>query len=307
MTTFQIHAPDTLQQSWEFELAPSGIVVGVDGSPESIAAYNTAAAIARARRCALHVVSVISAFPIYHINPGAVDSFSSVDELRIQLRHSSLETIMRAGNADPMWTREVEIGRPAKLIVSIAEQRGADLIVVGRRAHGLMDRIADAETTLQVMRLSGVPVLAVATDYEIGRNIIVATDFSSACAKATKAAIDLMGKSGTVYLVHVEAPVELLLKGYAIVGENQFAGDIAGAFRNFVEELNAPSGVIVETVVLNGNPVPAIIEFAERIDAGMIVAGSHSHSRMERFFLGSVSTGLVRRAQCPVLVAPAGA
>ncbi len=306
MTTSQIHSPGTLHQSWEFEVAQSGIVVGVDGSPESIAAYNTGAGIARARGCLLHVVSVLPPFPTYHLNPGAVDSRSNVDALRLQLRNSSLETMMNAGNAEKDWTHEVTIGRPAKLIARIAEQRGADLIVVGRRPHGMMDRIADAETTLQVMRFSGIPVLAVSTDYEVAHSIVVATDFSVASARAATAALELIGKSGTVYLVHVEPPVELFPEGFAVVGEDQFAGDIAAAFRKFVDALHASSGVIVETTVLNGKPVPAIIEFAERVGAGMIVAGSHSHSRMERFFLGSVSTGLVRRASCPVMVAPAG-
>lgn len=306
MNTSQVHTPGALHQSWEFELAPSGIVVGVDGSPESIAAYNTGAAIARARKCPLHVVSVVPPFPAYHVDAGSVDRRSNVDELRVQLRKSSLEALLRAGDADPASTLEVVIGRPAKAIAKIAGQRSADLIVVGRRAHGLLDRIADAETTLQVIRSSTIPVLAVSSDYGSVHNIVVATDFSVPSARAASAAVELLGRSGTVYLVHVEPPVELLPDGFALVGESQLAGDIATAFQEFVRSLNAPSGVTVETAVLNGKPVPAILEFAERVGAEMIVAGSHSHSRIERFFLGSVSTGLVRRADCPVLVAPGG-
>jgi nucleotide-binding universal stress UspA family protein len=48
------------QQSWEFEKpVRGGVVVGVDGSRESVAALNTAATIARIKRCALHAVSVL--------------------------------------------------------------------------------------------------------------------------------------------------------------------------------------------------------------------------------------------------------
>jgi hypothetical protein len=53
MTVFTVPSSRT-QQSWEFEAPiPCGLVVGVDGSPESVAALNTAAFIARARRCPL--------------------------------------------------------------------------------------------------------------------------------------------------------------------------------------------------------------------------------------------------------------
>ena len=49
---------DTLDhQSWEFETQlQGGLVVGVDGSPESIAAVNNASALARHQRSVLHVV-----------------------------------------------------------------------------------------------------------------------------------------------------------------------------------------------------------------------------------------------------------
>jgi nucleotide-binding universal stress UspA family protein len=65
-----------------------------------------------------------------------------------------------------------------------------------------------------------------------------------------------------------------------------------------------PPGVLVEPVVLNGTPVAAITEFAERVGADLVATGSHGHSRIDRLLLGSVSTGLVRNAHCAVLVAP---
>lgn len=306
MTVFTVPSSRTMHQSWGFEAPiPCGLVIGVDGSPESVAALNTGAAIARARRCPLHVVSVLPPFASYHIEPGKEESKSNTDELRIQLRGSAIRDMMTAAGADVEWTYEAVLGRPAKVIARIAEDRGAELIIVGRREHGIMDRIAGGETTLQVMRLSPVPVLAVSTDCDNLQSAVVATDFSVASTRAAKVALELLGKSGTLYVVHVEPPVELLPGGFVLVGA-RYPGDVVVWFRRFIESLNPRPGIIVETIVLNGKPVPAILEFAERVGASMIAAGVHSHTRMERFLLGSVSTGLVRNAACPVLVAPAG-
>jgi nucleotide-binding universal stress UspA family protein len=295
----------TVHQSWEYErLQPGGVVVGVDGSPESIAALNTAASIARSQRWALHVVSVLSPFPSYQIDPGLSESRNNTDELRIQLRGASVQNLMEAAGADAGWTHEVVMGRPARMITHIAGQRGANLIVMGRREHGLMDRITGAETSLQVMRLSSIPVLAVGADVDHLQSIVVATDLSEASARAAKAACDLLGRRGSLHLVYVEPPVEVLPEGFGIAGEGRYPGDVVQWFRRFVETLKAPPGVFVETTLLNGKPVPALVEFAERIGADLIAAGSNSNSRMERILLGSVSTGLVRNAHCPVLVAP---
>ena len=287
--------------------APSGIVVGVDGSPESIAALNTGAAIARSRRCGLHVVSVLPTIASHdHDSVPVSGDKADTDEARIDLRTTAIRELMRFAGADEGWTHEVVLGRPAKVIAHIAEQRCADVIVVGKREYSFMDRITGGETTLQIMRLSSLPVLAVATDMDSVQSVVVATDFSAASARAAKAALPLLGRTGAMYIVYVEPPVELLPNGFAVAGDTRYPGDVVVWFRRFIESLAAPSGVIVEGIVLNGKPVPAVVEFADRIGASLITAGSHGHSRMERFLLGSVSTGLVRNARCPVLVAPAG-
>lgn len=292
-------------QAWEYEaLAPCGIVVGVDGSPESIAAFNTAGWIARSRKCPLHVVSVIPPFPPYRLDPGEEGARQNVDELRTHLRQASLRDLLHSARADEKWTCEVSMGRPASMLTRISEKRSADLLVVGRSDHGMMDRIVGGETTLQVMRLSRIPVLAVPAEVEGLASIVVATDFSESSRRSARIAAELLGKSGTLYLVYVEPPVELLPAGFAMPNDIRYPGDVVQWFRKLTESLSTPPGVIVEPIVLSGKPVPSILEFTERVGGDLIAAGSHGHARLERFLLGSVSTGLARHARCPVLVAP---
>ena len=298
--------PQTIShQSWEYERAvPGGIVIGVDGSKESIAALNTGAAIARRRHCALHVVTVLPPFPSYHINPGTDASRDNVDHLRTSLKDSELREIMKSIEPEEAWTHEVVVGRTARVLATVAEARAAELIVLGRRRHGAMDRVLGGETTLQVMRLAAVPVLGVDADLDQARIAVVAMDFSPGSIESARTALALLGSSGTLYLAYVEPPAELLPQGFSLPSETRFPGDVVVWFRRLTSELGAHPGILIEPVVLNGRPVPAMLEFTERVGGDVIAAGSHGHTRMERFLLGSVSTGLVRNARCAVLVVP---
>lgn len=301
--------PRTLsQQCWQYEReVPGGIVVGVDGSPESLAALNTGAAIARRWKCSLHVMMVLAPFPSYRINPGAKLGADDIEQLRVSIKDAELRELLESVEPEETWTRQVTVGDPARLLVSVAERRGADLIVVGRSHHGVMDRIAGGETALKAMRRSTVPVVAVSEEIDRPKAIVVATDFLESSTSAAKLALELLGISGTLYLVHVDAPVELFPNGFALPGESHFPGDAIVRFRRLVGELGSHPGVLVQQAVLNGAPTHEIIEFARRVGADLIAAGTHSHSRLDRLLLGSVATGLVRNAPCGVLVMPGNA
>ena len=62
------------------------------------------------------------------------------------------------------------------------------------------------------------------------------------------------------------------------------------------------------TQVLMGSPRRAVSAYAQHWGADMIVAGSHGHSAVGRFFLGSVAQGILRTACCSVEIVryPAG-
>ncbi|MCI4464999.1 MAG: universal stress protein, partial [Thermoproteus sp.] len=62
------------------------------------------------------------------------------------------------------------------------------------------------------------------------------------------------------------------------------------------------AGVSVETAMLEGDPAAAIVEYADKIGADLIVTGSRGLSSIKRVLLGSVSTGIVNHAKRPVLV-----
>jgi nucleotide-binding universal stress UspA family protein len=243
----------------------------------------------------------------YKLELGKDHQPSEVEDLRKQLRDAALRDAIGTAPESAGWTHEVVVGNAAPQIAKIAEKRAADMIILGRSQRGMIDRLVTGETTLQVMRCSSVPVLVVDSEMEAPATAVVAVDFGPASVRAAQMAIELLGKTETLYLVYVEEPIDLLPGGTIAPVSEHYPGEIVGLFRRMMEGLRVPPGVVVETVVLNGAPVPTLEEFCERVGADLLAAGTHALSRAACFFLGSVSTGLVRRTAIPVLIAPASA
>jgi len=53
---------------------------------------------------------------------------------------------------------------------------------------------------------------------------------------------------------------------------------------------------------LEGDCVGALLDLAERMNADLIVVGSHGRGGISRAILGSVAEGILRRSAMPVLV-----
>lgn len=294
------------QQLWQFEPCTDGIVVGFDGSPSSHAALESAGALAAARKCPVHVISVLRGMSSYRLDPGNDQSPSQVNDLRIQLRDAAIRDAIGSIHERADWTRQVVVGSVAEEIAKAAEARGADMILVGRTDRGVIDRLLGGESTLQLMRSCSIPVLVIGDEMGSPRTIVVAVDFGPASTRAASLAIELLRGSGTLYLVYVEGPIEVLPDGTLAGDLESHPGDVVMRFRWLTSQLRAPNGVVVETVMLSGSAAHAILEFSERVGADVLAVGTHGLKGIQRFLLGSVSTALVRNSEKPILVVPAG-
>ena len=63
-------------------------------------------------------------------------------------------------------------------------------------------------------------------------------------------------------------------------------------------------GLDVAGMLVEGDPVDQILRESRRLAASLIVVGSHGRRGLLDLLMGSVSTGVLRRAPCPVLVVP---
>jgi nucleotide-binding universal stress UspA family protein len=64
------------------------------------------------------------------------------------------------------------------------------------------------------------------------------------------------------------------------------------------------AGIETRSLLLRGSPFEEICLAAESTDAQLLVLGSHGWGVVRRALFGSVSTGVLHRAPCPVLVVP---
>jgi nucleotide-binding universal stress UspA family protein len=67
-------------------------------------------------------------------------------------------------------------------------------------------------------------------------------------------------------------------------------------------EILAREGIPATTVAPHGDPAQALIKAAREMGADLIVVGTRGRGRVARSLLGSVSTSVVHRAPCDVLV-----
>lgn len=296
--------PVTSEQEWQCNMpAFGGIVVGFDGSPASYSAIQSASVIAAANDWGVHVVSVLPPMSSYKLNLGMDEPRSEIEDLRIQLRDAAMRDAIGEDYNREEWTRQVVIGNPAREIAEVAERRCAEMIILGRSQRGAVDRFLSGDVTMQVMRSASVPVLVVSDEMEKPTTVVAAVDFRMASARAASIAVKMLSGDGTLYLVYVDEPMDVL--GTEAPNSKGRDEEISALFRRLLERLRPSAGVVVETVVLNGMPVPSIAEFCERVGADFLAVGTHSLPRVARFLLGSVSRELIRRTGTPILVAPA--
>jgi len=140
------------------------------------------------------------------------------------------------------------------------------------------------------------------------KNVLVATDFSEASESALRYGRALAHAFGaTLHVVHV-IPDPLLSFSWAGSPE---AGIGTGAHHVWVAEARNRLDVLVsprdraslhaQLVVLSGEPVRQIIEYAMKHDIGLAVLGTRGKGPVEHLLLGSVAERVVRFATCPVL------
>jgi len=136
------------------------------------------------------------------------------------------------------------------------------------------------------------------------KHILVPIDFSPSSEEALDYACELAGKLGAVvHLVNALGPVgELPLS-------QQMLDELAGEHERGLDELMARRRRVAAfgpRIVEAADPRDLILAAAARVDADLIVMGTHGRRGLSRFVLGSVAEDVVRRSPCPVLAVRSG-
>lgn len=196
-------------------------------------------------------------------------------------------------------------GSAAHTVADVARERDAHAIVVGTGEHGALGRLVYGERAVQITRLAHRPVIVVPPT-AVGGPVsaaIVAVDFSPASQRAARYALEMLADGGRLTLVHVKSAVNLSEEG-AGWWEEAYERRTAELFRRLTASLLVERGITVESRMLHGDVAGALLAFARDEKVGLIACGGRRHSFIERVLLGSVSTELIRHAECTVVVLP---
>jgi nucleotide-binding universal stress UspA family protein len=66
----------------------------------------------------------------------------------------------------------------------------------------------------------------------------------------------------------------------------------------------AASGVQVSAQLLEQADIGKVLDVCHNLEAELIVVGTHHHSTLYQFFIGTYTADVLKRAKCPVLVVP---
>ncbi len=135
------------------------------------------------------------------------------------------------------------------------------------------------------------------------RSILVAYDGSEIAKKAVFKAIELAkalnAKLYILYVVNVPPEVRAFLTAGTILNEALKSGmKILEQLKSELDKENVKYDLVVEI----GDPGEKIVEFADKIDADMIVMGHRGLSGIRKLLVGSVCDKVIRCSTRPVLV-----
>jgi nucleotide-binding universal stress UspA family protein len=282
------------------------IVVATDGTNSAAAAIKAAQAMAAHSGADVLVLSVLEPLPLVAADYGLLLPPADTDEAR---RHALAtrvrDQIVEIVGAQANWDVQVKDGDPAAVIARVAREVGARMIIAGIGHHDLLDRMFGGETALHTLRLSRVPVLAVAPTFEsLPQRIAIAVDFSQPSIAAASAALRLLPSATMIYLVHVAPRLELQPEAYA-AWMSDYSEGVGPAFDRVRGQLELPAGIPVETITLTGKPTKALLAFAKSASIDLIATGSRGAGIVDRILVGSTATGLIRGASCSILAVPA--
>lgn len=137
--------------------------------------------------------------------------------------------------------------------------------------------------------------------------IVWATDGSGTADHALPFALELVARDAArLVVVHVRELVVGRMGGYPMYADEP---DIKARLAEQVASLRE-SGVdvvLVERSCTSGHAAKLIAEIAEEHDAGLIVLGTHGHSRIGGALIGSTTQALLHAGNLPVFAVPDGA
>lgn len=261
------------------------VTAGVDGSEGSVRAAEWASAEAEARGAALELVCV-------NDDPDrTAQAERAAQEMADQCR-------TRYPRLAVTW--EIAAGHPIEELVRRSET--AQLLVLGARGHGTFTSSLLGGVSANVAVHAHCPVAVVRHHAPDSGPVVVGSDDSQCGQRAVRFALAAASRLGAELVVlrawHEEGLLALPLTPPDRDRVQQEVERALIAQTNPLREENPD--VRIREVVHRGHPVAALVDAAR--NARLVVVGHRGGGGFDGLFLGSVASGILHHAPCPVVV-----
>jgi nucleotide-binding universal stress UspA family protein len=280
-------------------------ILAVDGSDNSYEAVHILKYFARAEQLTLlHVLDVPRpAYPM--MMPEAAEEIYKT--LEQSMREDGERLLDRIQSLLPMHagpsTKQLRIGSPAEVIVSMAEEQKADLIVIGARGLGPVKERLFGSVSHRILTLAPCATLIVNGPVKAMTQILLPLQGPSDAEDAIRFL--------RLLPFHDQVKITLLtvLPETAPPWPNDAAAAAASAeimekqtdFIDGVAERLRAIGYQAKGVAVLGTPPTLILQQATTLRSDLILMGTRGRQGIARFVLGSVSHAVLHKAPCPVL------
>lgn len=277
------------------------ILVPVDFSDTTRDVLECAAAVARAFRSEIILQCVL---------PQAGEPGDELEKLLAMARAGAgarLGELRQAVESQGAKVSDAVVGQGtlADEIVSLADERGVNVIMLGAAGSGGASPHGLGTTADSVRRLSSKPVWLVKPGHPPPpRAILCPVDFSPASERALRNAIHLARRLGARLTVMTVVPTAagwttaLFSAGEA--AEREQVALQTKRFGGFVERLDFHE-VSWDKEVRRGDPAEQILQAAAAGPADLLVMGSAGLTGLWRMFAGSVTEKVAARVPCSIL------
>lgn len=290
-------------------------LLAIDDSAESALALETAATVAWPPDSRVEIVSVLPTDTELVGGPWPAVAYVQSTDVRERLLEERRRLLDEAAEAVRRESLHVAVhireGRTASVILDEAERIGADLIILGARSHGSLERILLGSVSAEVVDGAHCPVLVARRP--TARRILLASDGSpDAALTAEFVGTSGLFQGGATRVLHVvDVPAAWWL-GFSPT-DTTIATD---AYISVVEEAGRHGREVVETaverlrsegfesqpVVREGSAAGVIVAEAEAWGADLIAVGTRGHGLLKRLILGSTARTVLHHAPMSVLI-----